>query len=419
MEGQSPLRQAGKYDNVKLELINRLKTAGKPVIVSGAGIIGEIALDLCRENGITVAGVCDGSSKVAGSDFHGFRVIHTREIREHFHDVLVLITVAAIKDVVDILSAEGFYNWIAVGPLLEDMEVSQASPELDYRKFAIETCIICHAGYLNPEKTFLRSVDLIITERCSLKCKDCANLMQYYEQPGDVGLDLLFKSVDALCAALDEIMELRVIGGDAFMNKQWPQVVEKLVGEPKIKRVVIYTNGAIVPKAENAPLLKHRKVLTIVTDYGSLSRNLDKLADYFTEHGIAHRILRVDSWLDCASLTKHNRTSEENARIYRECCAKNMLSLSDGKLFRCPFAANANRLGAVPDHADDYVDVLAGADAPEGLAGLGQKIVAYALHKGVLNTCDYCNGRPLAGREVAPAAQTAKPIAYRKYPHNQ
>ena len=32
-------------------------------------------------------------------------------------------------------------------------------------------------------------MDVVITERCSLKCKDCANLMQYYEKPQNSDLE--------------------------------------------------------------------------------------------------------------------------------------------------------------------------------------------------------------------------------------
>ena len=29
----------------------------------------------------------------------------------------------------------------------------------------------------------MRSIDLMITTRCSLKCESCSNLMQYFESP--------------------------------------------------------------------------------------------------------------------------------------------------------------------------------------------------------------------------------------------
>lgn len=399
---------------MKQKIIDRLQQSKKPLVLSGAGIVGETVLALCRELGVSVAAVCDGSVKVAGTDFHGYTVIHTPLLKTHVDDALVLISVAAIKDVVDLLHTQGFDDWLAAGPLLEGMDTRQDAPEVDFAKFSIESCIVCHRGFLEPEKVFLRSVDIIITERCSLKCKDCSNLMQYYEQPKNVPLDLINQSIDALCSLTDEIMEMRVIGGDAFMNKEWPKVVERLVGEAKVKRVVIYTNGAIVPKDEQAALLNHPKVLTVVTDYGPLSRNLPALREYFERHHVPHRVLTVDSWLDCATIEKHARTPEENVAVYQECCAKNMLSLSDGKLFRCPFAANADRLAAVPDIPGDYVDLLSPKHATDDNA-LRREITDYVLNKDYLEICDYCKGRPLSGDEVTPAVQTAKPLAYFKH----
>jgi hypothetical protein len=403
---------------MKNEFLNRLRHAQKPIVLSGAGVVGEAVLALCQHYDIRVAAVCDGSTKVAGTDFHGFTVIHSPQLSEHFDDALILISAAAIKDVVDLLQVHGFNDWVAAGPLLEGIDTDQNAPELDYAKFSIESCITIHRGFLQPEMVFLRSVDIIITERCSLKCKDCANLMQYYERPRNVPLDLIYQSIDALCALADEIMEMRVIGGDAFMNKNWPQVVKKLTGEPKIKRVLIYTNGAIVPAVDTVPVLKHPKALSIVTDYGLLSRNMGKLRVFFAEHGIAHRILSFDSWLDCASVEKHNRTPDDNVRVYQECCAKNMLSLSDGKLFRCPFAANADRLAASPEFPADYVNVLS-EKAGDDIATRRQELVDYVLHKDVLSICDYCNGRPLAGKEVEPAMQIEKPLTYQHYPRTK
>jgi hypothetical protein len=401
---------------MKHELLDRLRRTGKPIVLSGAGAVGKAVLRELERQEIAVAAVCDGSAKVAGTDFHGVGVIHTPRLRAYFDDALVVISVIPIADVVDVLHMQGFTDWVAAGPLLEGMDTAQDAPEIDGAKYSIESCIICHRAFLAPNKVFLSNVDLIITERCSLKCRDCANLMQYYERPRNVPLDTIFRAIDALCALADEIMEMRVIGGDAFMNKDWPRVVEKLIGEPKIRRILMYTNGGIVPGTETAALLKHPKVILIVTDYGPLSRNLNRLRAFFNEHAIAYRIFRVDNWTDCASLQKHDRTPEENARVYRECCAKSTLSLSDGRLFRCPFAANADRLAAVPEFPDDFIDILAGDGSPDDLARRRRRLFDYVQNKEVLGVCDYCNGRPLSGNEIVPAVQTDKPLAYRHYP---
>jgi hypothetical protein len=400
------------------ELLQALRTADAPIVICGAGIVGEVLLARCREEGVSVAAFCDSSEKVAGRQVAGLEVVHTPELPTRYPRAVVLISVAAIKDAVDKLQGLGFDTWYAGGLLLKALDVKQGEGgmPIDYAKFAVENCILCHDGYLHPDRLFLRSVDVIITERCSLKCRDCSNLMQYYANPRHCDLSLVLRSLDALFAIAAEIMDVRVIGGDAFMNRDWTALVAKLADEDRARRVVLYTNGTIVPPAADLPVLRQKKVLVIVTDYGPLSHKLAELQRVFRGYGIAYHVLKVDDWLDCATIAQHGRPVAANRELYRNCCAKNMLTLSDGKLFRCPYAANAARLAAVPDFPDDYVDLLAEPLDQEPVRDkVRQRVHDYLHTLDYLRTCDYCNGRPLAGKEVPPAIQVDKPLPYKKY----
>jgi len=402
---------------VKDDILNKIKNRQMPVIIYGAGIAGKALLSLCEEAGIAVECFCDSSKKAAQSDFCDMRVIFAPEVKKKYRDAIFLISAAAIKDAVELLKELGFSNWYAGGLLLKDLDVSQSRHDtrIDYTKFAIENCILCHDGYLNPDRLFVRSVDFIITERCSLRCRDCSNLMQYYEKPKNCDLGMLLRSIDAFCAVTDEVMEFRVIGGEAFMNKEWPAIVERLADEPKAKRVVLYANGTIVPNAKYAAHLKNNKVLVVITDYGPLSRKVSELKQMLEESKIAYHMLTRPEWLDCSTIMPHNRSISRNRELYKHCCAKNMVTLSDGKLFRCPYAANAARLSAVPDSKNDYIDLFQEPLDAESIRKTRNKVRDYVLHKDYLETCDYCNGRPLSGTEVRPAVQVNKPLAYHKY----
>jgi hypothetical protein len=159
--------------------------------------------------------------------------------------------------------------------------------------------------------------------------------------------------------------------------------------------------------------MQNKKVIVIATDYGDLSRKLAELKEVLESNHIAHHILKMTEWLDCSAIRKHGRRPEENREIFKLCCAKNMATLSDGKIFRCPYAANAFRLRAVPDFKGDYVDIFEDIPALE----LKKKIQNYLLNKDYLEICDYCNGRPLSGVEVEPGIQAEKPLPYKKYEH--
>jgi hypothetical protein len=401
----------------KEEMVRQIKEKNLPVIISGAGVVGEILLSVCQKEGIPVEGFCDTSIKVAQSGFCGLEVIYTPDLKTRYQDATILISVAAIRDVVNLLHRLDFVNWYAGGLLLEDFATTQSASggAIDYTKFAVENCILCHKGFLNPDRLFLRSIDLIITERCSLRCNDCSNLMQYYKNPKNCDTSILLKSIDALCTVVDEVMDFRVIGGEAFMNREWPIIVRRLINECMAKRVVLYANGTIIPRRDDLQYLKNDKALVIITDYGALSKKLLELVETLGSHEIAYHVLKVEDWLDCSSITPHNRGLEQNKELFRFCCAKNMASLSDGKLFRCPYAANAVRLSAVPDYKGDYINLFEEPLDEANILKTKKKVGDYLFHKDCMETCDFCKGRPLSGVEVKPAVQVDKPLDYHQY----
>lgn len=387
-----------------------------PNIIFGAGIIGEALFHACRAGGIKIDCFCD--DKVTGP-LHGLEVLHTSELRRRYQDAVFFIASANIKDMVDCLKDLGYSKWHSCGLLLRDVDLSDISRNvsaypLDYLEYKVRTCVLCHDNYINPDYLFLQSVDLIITERCSMKCKDCSNLMQYYEKPENADLDELLRTIEVFCSYMDEVYEFRIIGGEPFMNKELHLVVDKLIKEPKVKRIVIYTNGTILPREDQIASLQNSKVSLYITDYGELSRNLDRLNQKLQQSGIAFYVQKAQGWTDCSSLERHHRTIEEGREVFKQCCAKNLATLSDGKLYRCPFAANGTRLKAIPDFEGDYINFL---EMPLNTAGhteMKKRLRSFLTEKNYIEACDYCNGRPYGAPRITPAIQVRKSLVYRR-----
>ena len=241
-----------------------------------------------------------------------------------------------------------------------------------------------------------------------MKCKDCANLAQYYEKPENAELDEMLSTIEKMCLEMDEIYEVRVIGGEPFMNKEVHLVVEALTSQDKIKKVSIFTNATIVQRETQWQALTHPKVRFFITDYDELSRNIRPLIEALDKRGIAYVSEKANGWTDCSALAKHNRTWDEQAAIWQACCAKNLATLADGKLYRCPFSANASKLQAVPDYKDDYL-VVAETNR--------ENIRSFLRDKSFINACDHCNGRSYGDKTITPAIQTKVPLKYVRYAH--
>lgn len=396
-----------------LDEINRLQI---PVIIFGVGIVGKTLLKFCQKNNIEIDSFCDNSHAKSKEVIDGKSVVFTQNINNKYKEAIILITAADIRDVVVQLDSLGDFRLYSGAELLKsvDLEKLELEDKLDFVKYAVETCVLCHESYLCTNKLFLRSVDVVITEKCSMRCQDCANLMQYYTHPVDCDLSKTIESIDNLWKVVDEVNEFRVIGGEPFMNKNWFKVVDRLINDDKVKKVIIYTNGTIVPKEEHAKFLANDKLIVFITDYGYLSKNISNFEAYLLEHNISYYIRKASGWTRCGIIKKHNRNIDELEYVFMNCCAKNLITLIDGLLYRCPFIANANRLGALPDDSSNYFDLSLLNDDIESIEKYKNELRAYLYDISYLNACNYCKGRFLSDPEIEPAIQSDFPIEYEK-----
>jgi glycosyltransferase involved in cell wall biosynthesis len=369
-------------------LLARIKASTKPIIIYGAGVVGDVLWMTCYDAGIEVAGFCDYDKSL--KELHGLPVYH------EVQDALYIISVLSIRNVVDVLQGK---EWYAGGILLDGINTLQTNALIDTGKYQVESCRIAHAAFLKKDYVFLRSLDIMITERCSLKCKDCSNLMQYFEKPRSYNLYKVVAEMNTLLQNVDEILEARVLGGDSFMHKGWASVVNHLVKFDKIRRVVVYTNGVIIPERVDCEVLAHEKVIVSLTDYGVLSKNIDEIIDLLGEYHIKYIVTKPEVWLDCATIHKHYRTQEQNDALFRGCVATSLTTMVDGKVFRCPFSASAYLLGF--DFSEDYADVASNK------IRLSVRLDA----KRSLSICDYCTSRILTNT-IKPAIQIKKPLEY-------
>ncbi len=396
------------------QIIANIKNTGKPVIIFGAGIVGEVLFQACKEAGISIECFCDNNTNKTKSAKCNIKVIHTSELKNKYQDAILLISAAEIKDVVEQLEGLGYSTWYSCSPMLREFDIYQYqfSAPMDFVEYAVVSAILCQDNYLTPDYFFIIIVGIIFTERCSQTCKDCSNLMQYYKKPQNCNIDEIIKDIDTFCGIVDEVNEFRVIGGEPFMNPDFDLVVKRLIDETKVKKIVIYTNGTIVPNDEKLKCLKNDKVLIIITDYGRTEKNLNNLVKKLSDDGVAFYVQKAGGWTDCSKIVQHNRSLEKQKEIFRNCCAKNTITLSGGNLFRCPFAANAARLRAVPDFKNDYVNIF---DKSADVVEMKKKIRDYLLKKDFFATCDFCNGRSFGDKEITPAIQLNKPLEYKEY----
>ena len=384
------------------------------MIIFGAGVIGEATLYACRANGFHVEAFIDHRIEGCVSNVP----VLTLDAVNPPYETEFLLTSPNIKDMIDPLKERHLNNWSSCGKVLKDFDISgiefqsingnneSSRYTTEHVEYLIRTALHHHENYFSPQRLTVQSVDLMITEKCSMKCRDCSNLMQYYERPENADLAQMYAMIDGLADRMDEIYEFRVIGGEPFMHKELHTVVAHVCAKQNVRKVSIFTNATIVPREHQWAALQHEKVRLFITDYDELSRNIRPLVAELEKREIAYVSEKANGWTDCASLEKHNRTVKENEVIWQACCAKNLATLADGRLYRCPFAANAAKLMAVPDYKEDYLVVAESSR---------DQVKSFLRDKTHIETCDHCNGRSYGDKVITPALQTKVPLKYVKY----
>lgn len=369
--------------------LNLLKESKLPIIIYSLTEEAEAIANACRDNGLNVVGFCDNEIRKSGKKYCGIEVIYTPDLPKKFLKANFIIAHHALDECAEQLLEMGYKNIYSPLKILKTYDINKHKyrTSQSYMKRKVEHSINLNKLYFDDTKTYLRSIDVVVTERCSMNCESCCNLMQYYERAKNTDEEIL-NAVEILSKNVDHISEYRLIGGEPLMNKKWAVITNGILNQDPNRTVYIYTNGTICPTDEILETLKGKKVHFYITDYDDLSRNIDALIKSLNKYNLGFYRKPAGNWVDCSSVKKHNRNVSRLKQVFKECCAKRLYTLISGKLYTCPFISNAANLKAIPDNKSDYVDLL--ADDKH----LKEKIRRLVKMENFFPACDFCSGRP-------------------------
>lgn len=400
-----------------LWLIERIKSSEMEVVLFGASAEARYALAVLKYYDVDVDYICDSSFERHGTIFCGYKLASPDILLNDVRNVCVficasypgpilstlrLLEVECVYSCVSLFSSTDMkslsYNFdgIRVGKSDRDIERDVDLYRHEFSKFT---------NRVSGDGLRLHAIDVVITESCSMKCKDCSNLMQYYSSPKKAELTVLYHTLDKILSVIDYVYELRVLGGEPFMVKNINEVIDKLVLYENVGEVVVYTNGTIVPKGDNLKSLKDKKVLVDISDYGDLSRNYHKLKDSLEENGIRYAA-KIPRWTDSGKFVHDgDKTENQLKEMFSNCCVNDVLTLLHGKLYHCPFSAHAANLKAIPDEPSDVIDIDA-----LNKDDLRIELNDFYRKKQYLTACGYCNGRDFNTPDIEVAIQTKNPL---------
>lgn len=377
----------------------------KKVYFYGLCIFSEYAKMGARFNNLAIEGVFDttiNNENINNKKNYGLKIISQEDLLNIDKDSVFLITCSHYFSLERHLNSFGFFNVFDSCFLINEHLKKSNLKKVEHRAVdRAHEALLVKRNYVNKQfdKFIIPSLDLILTEKCSLKCADCANLMPYFKSPKDSELGQMLNNLEIILEKVDSITELRILGGEPFLFRHINEVLKFSLIQKKIPNIIIYTNGTIVPRVETLEYLNNDKIVLEITDYGKLSRNFDKLVKTCVDKKINFLIRKLgESWDDSANIIKSIRSEKEDQRIFEECCAKYLFTLMHGKIYRCPFSASLDALKKITLHSNNS-QIIDKNLSKEDL----QKFIYGTTF---VDSCRFCQGRSKILSRVKPARQS-------------
>ncbi len=378
----------------------------EPIIVYGASVYGELAYVALKQIGMRPDYFCDKSK--GRKEYFGIKVINPEDLLPFKNSNIIIASADFFYEIKKMLEEKGCSNLFDLAELLSmDLPKEQLSNRA-LEMYANRQHYMDIVRNQSEERLAFNRIQYVVSERCSLKCKDCSHLLQYYKNPQDIDVDFYKPAFDLLLEQSDYIAELRILGGEPFMNGNMDKVITWYHDNSKIHSISVYTNGTIVPNKNILDALQKEKVKVHISNYIVNEDKIEKLVDTFDEHHIHYFVRSYDAWQDAGGVEFRNYSEEQKRNIFSVCFERNGYTFLKGKLYRCPREAHLMNLRAMPDVKEDYVDLMSWNGTKEKLIQQLRSL----QERSWLEGCNYCNGPDNHTQSIPAGRQISKPVEY-------
>ncbi len=356
----------------------------RQVIIYGTTFGGELLYHALEKQGIAVLYFCDEYSEY--KTFCSVPVIKKSDLLTHA-DVPVILAVAR--------SLEAVYTSLMAGEILNPIFTAKYIVErLNWTEyFPVENAPQARA-FISQYPIYVDSLsntcnsfptmEVFITEKCTLRCKNCSHMVPNYTRPKDYSIKSIIQSIERLLEYV-RIDELIILGGEPFLHPHLDMLLNWYIGRKEcFGSLSILTNGTVIPQAHILELMRQAGASVRISDYGSLSAKKDKLKKYCQEASVSCSVL-YEKWMDFGCGETHQYSEEDLKRMFLSCPFSQDFLLMESRLYKCAHGAHLYNQNIIPVCQDDYLDLQREEQ------DLNMELTKIFSHT-YLNACRFCNG---------------------------
>jgi len=407
------LTQSSQYQKNILSHIESISNSGKPVVIFGAGRAGWYIMRVLEHHNVPIACFCDNDPSKLNT-YCNYNVFSPQDIANDYPNAYIFIGVFVPGTAIE---AQNQFQQIGLNDAYYDSAaflfmffIEVAGRICDNSRLARSIAILFenfkegvnHYGLTKDNYFISPFVTSVITQRCSLKCRDCAQLIPYYKTPRNMTTESIIHDLRQYSKAFDVVPEISLHGGEPFLHPDIGKICQEVAAIPNIVFISFVTNGTILLSDETLSQLSSCGADVHQSGgYGSLSKKQAKLTEALNRNDVYSDILFTSSdemWGRAPQYRPHFRPGIENDKLFQQCVSTKMCcQIMNGELHRCPLSMHGIHQGLFEKCEDDFVRLN---ESDNVLTG---KIRALLTRDRALSVCDYCD--PHGSIPVPPAVQ--------------
>ncbi len=368
----------------------------KRIFIFGAGELGKQIADVLQWCGL-LTGFIDNDQYKQGSVLYGVKIISPQYYIDNINGENTLI----------VISVQNKY-YLQIEKQLEEFGQIKSIDYISGNEYEkILRCIL----FYYENKIYIPTIQISLTERCTLKCKKCAHACNYVNgSKEDLLLDSVKSTIDLFFKYVDYVHEFVLIGGEPFLYGNLLECIEYLGWKYKKKIGVlsITTNGTIIPNSDILETCKQYDVTIRISNYlktlSYLENKIIRLTNLLDKYEIRYFLEDKEStWVDYGfDYVDRKATPQELEKIFDECWTA-CHEIRNHRFYFCVMARSVSENMNRGIGLDDYLDLNA-IDVEGGKSFLFAYAMGYS-EKGYLDMCNYCHGKDSINYPIEAAVQ--------------
>lgn len=190
------------------------------------------------------------------------------------------------------------------------------------------------------KKNIIRFLVLWVGTSCTLRCRDCCNLIPYMPQIS-YDEEEIFENLDYITKEI-KIDTLQIQGGEPFTHKNIGKIIEYCANNTQISKIEIASNGTILPDDDTICILKKysEKVCIRFSDYDCTESRRKTIIERLEKRGVKtieyDFVYGTGEWFDLGDLDTVKEIEREKIKAtYQKCPNKSCWTLAKNFFAGC------------------------------------------------------------------------------------